>query len=654
MKHGSSPDNVFRYDDFQQKAIDIINREKSLIVSAPTGAGKTLIAEYAIEKALAKHEKTIYTAPIKALSNQKFRDFYQRYGDTIGILTGDVSINPQASILIMTTEIYRNTLFEDPERLKNTSWVIFDEVHYLDDWERGTVWEEAIMFSPPEIKLLCLSATVPNLEEFADWIRTVHKREIEVVTETHRPVPLRNFYQCQGGIFPDEHALKKEGYLGRENWTASGRERRQRLSWRTRPNRLEPLIRSLSREQKLPAIYFTFGRRRTETLAWELSDFNFLDTREKAEVMTMARDLYDRYNLNHERSATEMFSLIERGIAFHHAGMLPTLKEVIERLFTSRLIKLIFTTETFALGINMPARSVIFDELRKFYGTHFANLRTRDFYQMAGRAGRRGMDQEGFVYVRVNPHDIPYSEVMRIIYGKQEPVFSQFNATYATVLNLFRRFGTNLPSIYPQSFHHYQSTQKGRRRGLDLLKQKLELLNEMKYLEAETLTPKGEFASWLYGYELMLSELHSTGFLDHLNETDLSMLLAALVYEPRKGATTTRIKAPIHRLRETCENTLHTIHYREEKYRIYPRTKLTHFHLSDALQAWCRGAKFHQLTELLAVDEGEIVRYFRMVIQLLRQLQFAPHSSAILREKASRAAAMINRDVIDAEKQLRA
>ncbi|HNV86724.1 MAG TPA: DEAD/DEAH box helicase [Candidatus Omnitrophota bacterium] len=653
MEQSLSPNNAFRYDAFQQKAIDIINREKSLIVSAPTGAGKTLIAEYAIEQALAKREKAIYTAPIKALSNQKFRDFHQRYGDEIGILTGDVSINPHAPILIMTTEIYRNTLFENPERLKKTAWVIFDEVHYLDDWERGTVWEEAIMFSPLEIQLLCLSATVPNLEEFARWIQTVHKREIEIVSETHRPVPLRNFYQCQGGLFPDPHALKKEGYLGRENWTASGRERRQRLYWRARPNRLEPLIRTLSREEKLPAIYFTFGRRRTETLAWELSDFDFLNPQEKSAVTELTQDLYDRYNLTRERSANEMLSLIERGIAFHHAGMLPTLKEVIERLFTSRLIKLIFTTETFALGINMPARSVIFDELRKFYGTHFANLRTRDFYQMAGRAGRRGMDREGFVYVRVNPHDIPYPEVMRIIYGKHEPVISQFNATYATVLNLFRRFGTNLPDIYPRSFHYYQSTQKGRRRGLDLLKQKLELLKELKYLEGETLTPKGEFASWLYGYELMLSELHATGFLDHLSEADLSMLLAALVYEPRKGTTPIRIKAPIHRLRETCENTLHALHYREEKFRIYPRTKLTHFHLSDALQAWCRGAKFHQLTELLAVDEGEIVRYFRMVIQLLRQLQFAPHSSAGLREKASRAVSLINRDVIDAEKQLR-
>lgn len=654
MEPSFPPAGQFQYDAFQQKAIEVIRQERSLIVSAPTGAGKTLIAEYAIEQSLAKGEKAIYTAPIKALSNQKYRDFFERYGDRIGILTGDVSINAQAPIRIMTTEIYRNTLFEDPERLKETKWVIFDEVHYLDDWERGTVWEESIMFSPLEINLLCLSATVPNLEEFAEWIRTVHGRTIEIIAETHRPVPLRHMFQCQGRIFTHSQDLRKDGYLGRENWSSSSRERKRRLSWRSHPNRLEPLIRHLEEDKQLPAIYFTFGRRRTETLAWELNHMDFLTEEERVKIVSLTNTLYDRYNLREERSALDMLGLIERGIAFHHAGMLPTLKEVIERLFTSRLIKLIFTTETFALGINMPARTVIFDELRKFYGTHFANLRTRDFYQMAGRAGRRGMDKEGFVYVRVNPHDVPYPEVMRILYGKHEPVLSQFNATYATILNLFRQFGTKLIEIYPRSFHHFQSSKHDRRRGQDLLIKKLELLQTLRYTEGESLTPKGEFASWLYGYELMLSELHEASVLDNLSEIDLCSLLAALVYEPRKGTVLAKIRSPINKIREACEETVDSIHSIEQKFRIFPRTKSPHFHLSDAVQTWCRGRSFHDVMELSTADEGEIVRYFRMVIQLLRQLQLAPRSSDSLRAIARNAVPLINRDVVDAEKQLRA
>src|SRR5437868_3457258 len=201
-----------KYDPFQQQAIDAVDQEKSVLVSAPTGAGKTAIAEYAIDKALSRNERVIYTAPIKALSNQKYRDFSLKYPDQVGLLTGDVTLNAHAPIVIMTTEIYRNQLFEDPERLKQTSWVIFDEVHYLDDVERGTVWEEAIMFSPEHVRFLALSATAPNVEELAEWIRSILNHPIEVVIEKHRPVPLVNLFQCQGKVYSDPTSLRREGY----------------------------------------------------------------------------------------------------------------------------------------------------------------------------------------------------------------------------------------------------------------------------------------------------------------------------------------------------------------------------------------------------------------------------------------------------------
>ena len=645
---------MLTYDPFQIQAIQAIDQDQSLIVAAPTGAGKTLIAEYALEKALARNENAVYTAPIKALSNQKYRDFRERFGDDrIGILTGDVSINPQASILIMTTEIYRNTLFENPARLEKTAWVIFDEVHYLDDPERGTVWEEAIMFSPPHVKLLCLSATVPNIDEMSEWIRTVHQRNIKVITETHRPVPLTHLFQCQGKILSTPEALRKEGYLGRESWHLSQRERRHGLWLRARPNRLDHLVKNLLHERQLPCIYFTFGRRRTETLAWELLEFDFLSPGEKETVRSMFHELCERYGVSQEESALEIIPLIERGIAFHHAGMLPTLKEVVERLFTSRLIKLIFTTETFALGINMPARSVVFDELRKFYGTHFANLRTRDFYQMAGRAGRRGMDEKGFVYIRIHPNDITYPEVLRILNGTPEPVKSQFNTGYATLLNLFQQFGRKLTDVYPLSFHHYQSSKQGRHIGFELIRRKLALLEEAGYITADKLSAKGEFAAWIYGYELMISEMHEAGFLDDLNEIELAVILSSLVHEPRKGDPVPHLKKHLHQTMRACESTFHYIHRKESKYKIYPYTKWPHFHLAHAVEAWCQEAGFDRIVQMTKADEGELVRHFRMVLQLLRQLRETPFTSDALKGKASRCFSLMNRGVVDAEKQLR-
>ena len=641
-------------DPFQKESIDWIEKEHSVLVSAPTGAGKTLIAEFAIEKALMRGEAVVYTAPIKALSNQKYRDFRALYGERVGILTGDVSIHPQAPVLIMTTEIYRNSLFENLDRIKKVGWVIFDEIHYLDDPERGTVWEEALLFTPAEIRILALSATVPNVDELAEWIRSIHNRPIAVVKETHRPVPLQFLFQCQGRIFQDLHLLRREGYFNREDWRPSPKERRR--GWglmKVKPNRLDTLLSHLLEKERLPSIYFAFGRRRTESLAWEAIHFNFLTEGERKEMVSLYESLLARYDLTHEKSAQDLRPLIEQGIAYHHAGMLPTLKEVVEQLFTSRLVKLIFTTETFALGINMPARSVIFDELEKFYGTGFRKLTTRDFYQMAGRAGRRGMDPQGFVYSRVNPHDIPFAELQRILYGRTEPIESQFNAAYATLLNLYRELGRGLIKIYPQSFHYFQSSKKGRREGFELIERKLTLLEELGHLTEKGLTAKGEFAASIFGYELLLSELHSGGVLEELDETGLSVLLAGLIFEPRKGDQPPKLNRFHEKLLKATLHYSELIHRRESKLRIYPYTRPPHFHLAGVVEAWVRGENFDRLMRLTTADEGELVRYFRMVIQLLRELSSATHVSGRLQSVAERARTLMNRDIVDAERQLR-
>ncbi|TRZ48907.1 DEAD/DEAH box helicase [bacterium] len=622
------------YDRFQQEAIDYINQGYSVIVSAPTGAGKTAIAEHVINDSLQNKVGVIYTAPIKALSNQKFRDFQGQFRQNIGILTGDVSLNPDAPVLIMTTEIFRNKILDDPESLKKYSWVIYDEIHYIDNEERGTVWEESLIFLPPHMKMLALSATIPNIKEFAEWLEFVHKKPVKIVLEEKRPVPLHFFFHCQNEILDKVEQLKNLHY--------------------GRPNKLHHLINYVRQNEGLPCIYFVFGRKRAEDLAFELYTYNFLNNQEKAQITELYNSLCQRFDLKHEKSASVMYPLIQRGIAYHHAGMLPTLKEVIERLFTSRLLKVIFTTETFALGINMPSRSVIFDELRKFYGRYVRNLKTRDFYQMAGRAGRRGIDKEGFVYCRVNLQRIKPEEIRQVIYSKPEEVRSQLNTSYATILNLYEKYKEGLYKIYPLSLHYFQSRKNEQKEALRLIESKLKLLKDTGFIESGSLTRKGQFAKSVYGYELILSELYARNMLEQVDEFGLGIIAAAVVFEPRKNQRILRLSKPADKIRSYCDALYEEIKKREIKYRIYPISKKPYFHLSATMEAWLRGTNFERILQFTDTDEGEVVRYFRMSIQILREINDAKVASHILKTRLKETIRVIKRDIIDAERQLRA
>lgn len=642
----------FPYDAFQRRAIEVIDRDTSLFVAAPTGSGKTVLADYVIERSLQRGERVVYTAPIKALSNQKFRDFTARHGDRVGILTGDVTINRHAPLVIMTTEIYRNTLLEDPDRLAAYAWVIFDEIHYLDDPERGTVWEEAILFTPRRTNLLCLSATIPNVEEIARWIRTVHERPVEIIEEHTRPVPLTTLFQCQNAILPTLDELKQRGYQGAgagPRWRAHPHQRHLA----GHPNRLDRLIRDLCETGRLPCIFFTFGRRRAEELAWELASFALISPQEQAALRRLFEELCVRFQLQRDRSVTAFSHLLDRGVAFHHAGMLPTVKEVLERCFASRLLKLIVTTETFALGVNMPARSVILDTLKKRSGGGFELLRRRDFLQMAGRAGRRGMDEAGYVYLRVNPQHVSFAEVQQLLHGRPEPVHSRFNTTYATLLNLYRHHGPALLDIFPDTLYAFQTSGPRRQEGLAHMQRKLHLLEALSYVTPKALTRKGEFGAWVYGYELLLTELYMDGRLAQLDPLALGVLIVAIVYEPRPATPPPRPHRLSKQLGQLCAEPLKRIHKEEVRFRVSPKTKIPAFHLAHALDAWMSQAPFDRLTKLCDADEGEIVRYFRMSVQLLRQLSEMPGVDAALRATAAKALRRINRDVIDAEAQLR-
>jgi len=635
----------FQLDRFQEEAIRWIEKGYSVVVSAPTGAGKTLIAEYILEKCLKENKEAIYTAPIKALSNQKFRDFSEKYSEKkIGILTGDVSINSSAPLIIMTTEIFRNNILATPQKLKRKEWIIFDEIHYLSDYERGTVWEESIILLPEHMKFLALSATIPNIEEFVSWISSIHSHPVKAVIEEKRPVPLHFYFQCNNQIFCSLKQLKSSSFF----------KKFEKNHLILKRNRLTDLINYLRIQNALPCIYFSFSRRRCEDLAQEVHHFDFLGKKERKEITSKFSLLVEKFNLSGSPHLNYLYPLIKRGIAYHHAGLLPTLKEIIERLFSTGLIKLIFTTETFALGINMPAKTVIFDTLIKYYGRFPHYLKTRDFYQMAGRAGRRGMDKEGFVFLRINPYKVDVSAIEKIIYGGYEPITSQLNSCYATLLNIYQlKKEEAITSIYPFSFHFYQKNSFQKKEALELLKRKLSLLKEMRYIIDGEISWKAELASRVYSFELPMGELYQKGILEELDENTLFIIVASLVYEPRKRERKPKLSRKLRKLEKELELLIKEIHKKERVFRIYPLSKKFYFHIGEAARLWSEGIKFHKLTHFCSIDEGEIVRYFRMSIQVLREIHTSKAIKEHFKRRIEKCIYKVNRDVVDAETQLR-
>ncbi|MBD3264121.1 MAG: DEAD/DEAH box helicase [Candidatus Omnitrophica bacterium] len=635
-------------DRFQKEAINCAKNNNSVIVSAPTGAGKTLIAERIIEDSLKHDKRIIYTAPIKALSNQKFRDFSCKYPDKTGIVTGDVSINRTAPLLIMTTEIFRNTLLVESDSFKECDWIIFDEIHYLDDVERGTVWEESIILLPPEMKMLALSATIPNIDEFTDWLNKIHKVPIKNIIEPKRPVPLHFYFQCNNQIYNKLKDLKKAKLVKKNLKNPSYKE--QYLF--TKPNRLSTLLKNINTREWLPCLYFSFSRRRCEELAQEAASYDFLLPEEKEKINEFFATLLDKFDISSSYHVNSITALVKKGIAYHHAGLLPALKEIIERLFQTGLIKVIFTTETFALGVNMPAKTVVFDSLSKFYGRYHAYLKTRDFYQMAGRSGRRGIDEEGYVISRINSSHIDLESLEKIIYGRYEPIKSQLNSCYATILNLYNISGNKIFDIYPNSFHFHQSRGWQKKEMLNLIRRKIKLLKDLGYIEKGEISIKGELASRVYGFELTVGELFSNGFLLNCKEEDLFTLITSLVYEPRKGERRPKFNKKLKKTKKDMNRLMKYIHKKEKHFRISPLSKKFFFHLSDVCRLWIQGASLIDLNKVSTVDEGEIIRYFRMSIQVLREIKSSQAIPSDFKSEIRQCIEKVNRDEVNARKQL--
>ncbi|XP_056597770.1 helicase SKI2W isoform X1 [Triplophysa dalaica] len=487
------PNPAFKYpfelDVFQKQAILRLEAHDSVFVAAHTSAGKTVVAEYAIALSQKHMTRTIYTSPIKALSNQKFRDFKSTFGD-VGLLTGDVQLNSEASCLIMTTEILRSMLYNGSEVIRDLEWVIFDEVHYINDAERGVVWEEVLIMLPDHVSIILLSATVPNAVEFSEWIGRIKKRHIYVISTVKRPVPLEhNLYtgnstKTQKELFllldasgsfltkgyyaaveaKKERTSKHAQSFGAKNVSHNTTASQDRAVWQT-------LLNYLSQRQQTPVVAFTFSRTRCDENARSLTTLDLTSSVEKNEIHSFVQKSLNRLR-GGDRQLPQILSmrdLLKRGVGVHHSGILPILKEVIEMLFSRGLVKVLFATETFAMGVNMPARTVVFDSIRKHDGTGFRNLLPGEYIQMAGRAGRRGLDATGTVIILCKAGVHEMADLHTMMLGKPTVLQSQFRLTYTMILNLLRVEALRVTDMMRRSFsENHRDTQANEKRISEL------------------------------------------------------------------------------------------------------------------------------------------------------------------------------------------
>ncbi|MCP4148402.1 MAG: hypothetical protein GY757_11685 [bacterium] len=507
-----------------------------------------------------------------------------------------------------------------------------------------------MIFLPKKMRSLGLSATIPNVAQFADWLLEIHAHPISVIKESTRPVPLHFYFECRGRLYEDRKTLKADIY--------SEHYRRYFKNGENLPDGFYiedstmALIEHLAEHDQLPCIYFAFGRKRCENLAVEAKHAGLLSRAERLKVLELYDDFCIRYNIDGEERVRVLRDLVEKGVAYHHAGLHPMLKEVLERLFSEKLIKMIFVTETFALGVNMPARTVVMDEVKKKYGKFFRAIKVRDFFQMAGRSGRRGIDKEGFVYSRVDPRMVKYRELESIFTSPSEKIYSRFNASFATILSLYETYGDALLDIYLRSFHYFQSKRKKPSQQLEQMKARLKILKQLGYIHENQLTEKGHFAKKIHGNELPLAELFGYGVLEDLTYKQLGILALASVFEPRPNVKKLKPQQEVKALEQITTQVVKGIHKFEKKMGLSYFSKRFNYDLSASIIEWMEQKSFDKLMEHLRIDEGELIRYYRMSLQVLREILDTPASESV-KERVQRAIDLIDRGVIDAEEQLR-
>ncbi|XP_033109876.1 helicase SKI2W-like [Anneissia japonica] len=457
----------FELDGFQKQAILHLENKQSVFVVAHTSAGKTVVAEYAIRLSLKHGTKAIYTSPIKTLSNQKYRDFKDLFGkEHVGLQTGDAQLNDKASCVIMTTEILRSMLY-DPEQLHDLEWVIFDEVHYFNDKSRGVVWEEALIMLPKTVNLVLLSATFSNTMEFARWIGKIKRKKIHVIKTEKRPVPLKHYVYTGTEEIVERQLFQTVDVTGdfrnedyEQALTAviqNGIQTQAGLPNVKQKNRYPSFVKMLEQHKYLPAIVFAFVRKKCRENAISLQSLDLTDRIEKSRIKVYLNSSLQTLTQSNQQLSQilELSEMLMRGIAYHHSGVLPRMKEIIERLFEDNLVKVLFATETFASGVNMPARTVIFDSVKKFDGEEVRTLNPAEYIQMAGRAGRRGKDDCGFSIILYEESMQEVSVLRSLQQGNPCPVESQFHPKDNMILNLAKRSKFQVEDILRQSFAEY-------------------------------------------------------------------------------------------------------------------------------------------------------------------------------------------------------
>ena len=697
-------------DTFQRTACERLEEGRSVLVAAPTGSGKTTVAEFAVYLARRERDARIfYTAPIKALSNQKFRELCNEYGeDEVGLLTGDVVLRGDAPIIVMTTEVLRNMIYAGSDALDDLECVVLDEVHYLGDRFRGAVWEEIILHLPRQVRLVSLSATVSNAEEFGDWMHAV-RGETDVILSEHRPVPLYQHVLTSRALLPlyvdragelatggrlNPELLELDRRGGSRNRGRGERSRGRPPVRRSRRISRSDIARALDETDLVPAIVFIFSRNGCDQAVRQcLTEGITLTTREERdEIRRIARTEVEGMSDEERRvlGVREWLAGLERGVAAHHAGLLPAFKSVVERLFQRRLVKLVFATETLALGINMPARAVVIERLDKYNGEQRVPLTSGEFTQLTGRAGRRGIDDEGHAVV-VWSDDVDLEALAHLAGARSFPVRSSFRPTANMTVNLLQRMDrARVRDMLELSFAQFQADravvdqarelraeqeslagydaaaaraqgsdrkrwedrarklrrriERGRRqiasrtgtiaRTFDRV---VEQLLELGYLEADrsgepNVTPWGNLLRRIYGdRDLLVAECIREDTWRGLDAAGLAAMCCVLSYEPRRddeGEGRLPAGAAFAEAHDRVLDTWVRLDDLAERSRL-PRSEMPHAGLASTMHSWSRGRAIEQVLESAGIGAGDFVRWAKQTIDLLDQVAQACEAAVL-------------------------
>ncbi len=674
----------FPLDPFQLEAIASLDAGRSVVVCAPTGSGKTVDGDYAIHAARAERRRVFSTTPLKALSNQKFRDFGAQFGeDQVGLLTGDISINRDASVVVMTTEVFRNMLYGAGERadLRQVASVVLDECHYINDFGRGTVWEESIICCPKGIQLVALSATIANADHLASWMRRAHG-PTDLVYSEHRPVPLRYHYFDHGELTA---LFKRRGPLSRRPLISNAARGARAWQAQTDP---DEVVRALRERDMLPAIYFVFSRRGCEQALHRCAHLALLSGDEPDRMEErLAAEIDASPSLRSYPYLRELLG----GLAVHHAGLLPAWKPPIERLFQAGLIKVVFATETLAAGINMPARTTVISALSKRGDTGYRQLTANEFLQMSGRAGRRGIDRLGHVVTVADPFR-PAWEALELASAPPDPLISRFAPTYGMVLNLLRRhtpaeaegllrkcFGQFLAdrgwldevADLPDRDTSAPRQPPGRARTERRLsaanpnrKSKIEnrkplywqrflalqaVLEAYDYVYDHRPTDAGQLAAALrVENELLVAEVLRSDLWLPLAPPEFGALLTAIITEDLRpdvrsaARANRRVAGALEGLRPLVRQ-LRAVQRRQ---RVDVPVRLTET-LCGLVQLWADGASWEEVAGAVELDEGDVVHLLRRLLDLLRQVPQAPGVPDRLAQLAVDACRAIDREPVN-------